>query len=52
MIRQEQAKLPPSVQAQIRGGQLSTRQWNEYLLTYPCKVELSQPLALYDGGVA
>jgi hypothetical protein len=52
MIKQEQAKLPPSVQAQIRGGQLSPRQWDEYLLTYPWKVELSQPLKFYDGGVA
>ena len=52
MIQQEQAKLPPSVQAQIRGGQLSPRQWDEYLLTYPWKVELSQPLKFYDGGVA
>ena len=47
MIRQEQAKLPPTVQAQIRGGQLSTRQWDEYLPAYPWQVELSQPLALY-----
>lgn len=52
MIKQEQAKLPLSVQAQIRGGQLSPRQWDEYLLTYPWQVELSQPLKFYDGGVA
>lgn len=52
MIRQEQAKLPPSVQAQMRGGRLNSRQWDEYLLAYPWKVELSQPLALYNSGVA
>ena len=52
MIRQEQAKLPPSVQAQIHGGTLSSHQWDEYLLTYPWKVELSQPLKCYDGGAA
>jgi hypothetical protein len=51
MIQQEQAKLPLSVQAQIQAGTLSARQWDDYLLTYPWKVELSQPLAL-DGGVA
>jgi hypothetical protein len=52
LIKQEQAKLPPSVQAEIRGGQLSSQPWDDYLLTYPWKLELSQPLTLYDSGVA
>ncbi len=52
MIQQEQAKLPAAVQAQIRGGTLSARPWDEYLLAYPWKIELNQPLKLSNSGVA
>jgi hypothetical protein len=50
MIAQEQAKLPPAVQQQIRTGTLSTAQWDAYLQNYPWKVAFSQPLKLYDYG--
>lgn len=51
MIAQEQAKLPPAVQEQIRTGTLSTKQWDTYLKTYDWKVVFSQPLKLYGCGV-
>ena len=51
IIAQEQAKLPPAVQQQIRSHTLSTRQWDEYLKTYPWKIGFSQPLKLYDYGI-
>ena len=51
MIAQEQAKLPPAVQEQIRTGTLSTTQWDTYLKTYPWQVAFSQPLKLYHFGV-
>jgi hypothetical protein len=58
MIRQERAKLPAQVQEEIRTGTLSTRQWDEYLKTYPWKMEVveqvgtqsqprTEPLQLY-----
>jgi len=51
MIKQERAKLPAHVQEEIRTHTLSTRQWDEYLKTYPWKVEFSQPLKLYHHGI-
>ncbi|RZJ57372.1 MAG: DUF2931 family protein [Hymenobacter sp.] len=51
MIAQEQAKLPATVQAEIRTHSLSTRKWDTYLKTYPWKIEFSQPLDLYYYGV-
>ena len=51
MIQQEQAKMPPAVQAQIRTGTLNTTQWDNYLKTYPWKLAFSQPLTLYYYGV-
>jgi len=51
MIQQEQAKLPPAVQQQIRTGTLSTAQWDAYLQKYPWKVAFSQPLKLYSYGI-
>jgi hypothetical protein len=51
MIQQEQAKLPPAVQQQIRTGTLSTAQWDAYLQKYPWKLAFSQPLKLYDYGI-
>jgi hypothetical protein len=50
VIEQAQAELPPAVQAQIRSGTLSTRQWDEYLKTYPWKIAFGQPLKLYNYG--
>ncbi|WP_046245615.1 DUF2931 family protein [Hymenobacter terrenus] len=51
MIEQEQAKLPPAVQQQIRTRTLSTAQWDAYLKTYPWKIQFSQPLKLYRYSV-
>ena len=52
MIKQEQARMNPAVQAQIKAGTISTRQWDEYLKQYPWKVAFNQPLALYDYRVS
>jgi hypothetical protein len=46
MLQQEQAKLPPAVQAQIRTGTLSTKQWDDYLQTYNWQLAFSQPVKL------
>jgi len=35
MVQQERAKMPAHVQAEIRTGTLSTKQWDTYLKTYP-----------------
>ena len=51
MMEQEQAKLPPAVQAAIRTHSLNTRQWDAYLKTYPWQVAFSQPLKLADYGI-
>jgi len=47
MVKNTQAELPAEVQAEIKAGTLSTRQWEEYLKTYPWKIEFAQPLTLY-----
>jgi hypothetical protein len=47
MVRNTQAELPAEVQAHIKAGTLSTKQWDEWLKTYPWKVEFAQPLTLY-----
>ena len=52
MIQEEQAEMPPAVQAQIRTGTLSTKQWDAYLKTYPWQIAFSQPLKAYDAGIA
>jgi len=46
-----EAELPALVQAEIQAGTLSSRQWDEYLKTYPWQVEFAQPLALYEYSV-
>ncbi|UYZ64934.1 DUF2931 family protein [Hymenobacter weizhouensis] len=46
MFRYTLAEAPPAVQAQVRGGTLSTKQWDEYLKTYSWQVAFSQPLRL------
>ena len=51
MMEQEQAKLPPAVQAAIRTHSLNTRQWDAYLKTYAWQVAFSQPLKLTDYGI-
>ena len=51
MIAQEQAKLPPAVQVQIRTRTLSTKQWDAYLKKYNWKVAFSQPLKLLNYGI-
>lgn len=51
MIKQEQARMTPAVQAQIKAGTVSARQWDEYLKQYPWKVAFNQPLALYNYRV-
>jgi len=48
MIQQEQAKLPPTVQHEIKTHTLSTKQWDNYLKTYNWQLGFSQPLKLYD----
>lgn len=52
MIQEEQAEMPAVVQAQIRTGTLSTRQWDAYLKTYPWQIAFRQPLRPYDAGLA
>jgi hypothetical protein len=47
MVKETQAELPAPVQAEIKAGTLSTRQWDDYLKTYPWNVEFAQPLILY-----
>jgi hypothetical protein len=51
MVQETQAELPALVQAEIKAGTLSSRQWNEWLKTYPWQVEFAQPLALYEYSV-
>ena len=46
MLRYELAKAPPAIRAQAQAGTLNTRQWDEYLKTYPWQVAFSQPLTL------
>lgn len=46
MLRQKLAAAPPAIQAQAQAGQLSARQWDEYLKTYSWQVAFSQPLKL------
>ena len=47
MVKNTQAELPAEVQAEIKAGTLSTKRWDEWLKTYPWKVEFAQPLTLY-----
>lgn len=51
MIQQEQAKLPPAVQEEIRSNTLSTRQWDEYLKTYTWQLAFSQPVKLTNHAI-
>ena len=47
MVRNTRAELPAAVQAEIRAGTLSPKRWDDYLKTYPWRVEFAQPLTLY-----
>lgn len=51
VVKETQAELPASVQAEIQAGTLSTRQWDEYLKIYPWKLEFAQPLTLYRYAI-
>ena len=46
-VKYRQAQMPADVQAEIKAGPLSPRRWDDYLKTYPWRVEFAQPLALY-----
>ena len=51
MFREEVSELPAEVQAQVKAGTISTKQWDEYLKTYPWQVTFNQPLTLYNYRV-
>lgn len=46
MLRYELAKAPPAIRAQAQAGQLSTKQWDDYLKTYPWQIALPPALQL------
>ena len=48
MVKDTQAELPAEVQAQIKAGTISAKQWDEYLTTYPWQVAFNVPFPLYD----
>jgi Protein of unknown function (DUF2931) len=47
MVRNTRAELPPTVQAEIKAGTLSTKKWDDYLKTYPWQVAFNVPFPLY-----
>lgn len=47
MLQQKLAAAPPAVQAQVKAGALSPKQWDEYLKTYPWQVTLPPTITLY-----
>ncbi|WP_223648587.1 DUF2931 family protein [Hymenobacter psoromatis] len=47
MVKETQAEMPPEVQAQIKAGTISTKKWDDYLLTYPWQVAFNVPFPLY-----
>ena len=47
MVKNIQAELPAEVQAQIKAGTISAKQWDEYLTTYPWQVAFNVPLKFY-----
>ena len=47
MFKEEVADAPPAVQAQVRAGTLSTKQWDEYMQTFTWQVAFNQPVSLY-----
>jgi hypothetical protein len=47
-VKYRQAHMSPAVQHEIATGTISSKKWDEYLKTYPWKVEFSRPLTLYD----
>ncbi|WP_046244100.1 DUF2931 family protein [Hymenobacter terrenus] len=47
MVKNIRARMPATVQAEIKAGTLSTTQWDEWLKTYPWQVAFAQPLTLY-----
>ena len=51
MVAQEQAKLPPAVQQEIKTNTLSTRRWDAYLATYPWQLAFDRPLQLENYSI-
>lgn len=51
VIKQHQADLPPAVKHEIATGTISSKKWDDYLKTYPWKLEFSRPLTLTDFGI-
>jgi len=45
-VRGRQASMPPAVRQQIVAGTISSRQWENYLLTFPWQFELSPGVTL------
>ncbi|WP_332874896.1 DUF2931 family protein [Hymenobacter psoromatis] len=46
MYRDEMAERPAEVQQQMKAGTINTKQWDDYLKTYPWQVAFSVPLTL------
>ncbi|SHM11549.1 Protein of unknown function [Hymenobacter psychrotolerans DSM 18569] len=51
MLKNKIAAAPSAVQAQLKAGTLSPRQWDEYLKTYSWHVALPQFVTLYNYRV-
>ena len=51
MVAQEQAKLPPAVQHEIKTHTLSTRRWDAYLKKYSWQLAFSQSVKLINQAV-
>ncbi|MGI4863604.1 MAG: DUF2931 family protein [Janthinobacterium lividum] len=47
MVKETQAELPAAVQQEIETGTISTKKWDDYLLTYPWQVAFNQSFNLY-----
>jgi hypothetical protein len=46
MVQETREEMPPEVQAQIKAGTISTKQWDEYLKVYPWQVAFNVPFTL------
>ena len=46
MVQETRKEMPPEVQAQIKAGTISTRQWDEYLKVCPWQVAFNVPFTL------
>jgi len=52
MVKETREEMPAHVQAEIKAGTLSTKQWDEYLQTYPWQVAFNVPFPLYEYNVS